>query len=181
MTLRSFLQLFTTWLLTIYVGIFGVCMKTLAFDVPPTGRVLQELSLPPAQARHAFTDEERDCLARTVYGEAANQPLEGKVAVAAVLVTRSLKGAWPSDLCAVARQPAQFGGYREQVRLGNFLDRNAYHEAQVAALLAAERYGALPAQLRRATFFHEGKARKRWQGQPMIAKIGDHVFYGGET
>lgn len=164
-----------------FVALLGVCLAALGSTQPATMVVTVPLALPAAEARRAFTEEERDCLARTVYGEAANQPQEGKLAVAAVVVTRSLKGAWPSDLCAVVRQPAQFGGYCEQVRLGNFLDRNAYHEAQVAALEVTERYGALPAQLRRATFFHEGKARKRWQGQPMIAKIGDHVFYGGET
>lgn len=162
-------------------GVLAALLTAATTFTPAVARTEQSLALPPPVQRTAFSDEERACLARTVYGEAANQPPEGKLAVAAVVVTRSLSPGWSFDLCDVVSQPRQFGGYRKQLRLVNFLDRRAYHEAEVAAYWAAENYGSLPESMRRAVFFHEGKPKKRWQGQPMIVKIGDHVFYGASS
>lgn len=48
------------------------------------------------------------CLAQAVQGEAGNQPMEGKIAVAHVIVNRTNHHAFPETICGVIRQPGQF-------------------------------------------------------------------------
>ncbi|OKH33850.1 hypothetical protein NIES2119_22165 [[Phormidium ambiguum] IAM M-71] len=53
-------------------------------------------------------------LARTIYGEARSESLEGKIAVAWVVKNRALKSpnyGWPNDIGDVAQQPWQFSAW----------------------------------------------------------------------
>ena len=51
-----------------------------------------------------LTERERECLARNIYHEAANEPVEGQIGVAQVTLNRARDPFYPSDLCAVVYQ-----------------------------------------------------------------------------
>lgn len=59
-------------------------------------------------ATDAAADPEQDCLASAVYFESRGEPIEGQLAVAQVVINRSLSGRYPPDLCSVITQHAQF-------------------------------------------------------------------------
>ena len=109
-----------------------------------------------------------------VYGEARGESYEGQVAVAAVAVNRSLSGKFPSNLCAVVRQPRQFIGYRKQAIPEGEEKMNAY----VAAMIATFHYDSLPFSYKKVLYFQAGKAG--WHRTlKLIGCIENHKFYGG--
>ena len=59
-------------------------------------------------AADAAPDREQDCLASAVYFESRGEPIQGQLAVAQVVINRSLSGRYPPDLCGVITQHAQF-------------------------------------------------------------------------
>jgi spore germination cell wall hydrolase CwlJ-like protein len=58
-----------------------------------------------------LTDEERDALARTVYGEGNNQPLAEKMKIVQVVFNRLDDGRFGDSITAVITAPNQFHGY----------------------------------------------------------------------
>ena len=66
-----------------------------------TALVAAEPEQPKLNERHV------NCVAKVVHHEAGNQPREGKIAVAHVLLNRVKKG-FGDNVCAVAKQPGQF-------------------------------------------------------------------------
>jgi hypothetical protein len=66
-----------------------------------TAMVAAEPEQPKLNERHV------NCVAKVVHHEAGNQPREGKLAVAHVLLNRVKKG-FGDNVCAVAKQPGQF-------------------------------------------------------------------------
>jgi N-acetylmuramoyl-L-alanine amidase len=52
--------------------------------------------------------KEITCLSQAVHGEAGNQSLSGKIAVAYVIINRSKDSNFPSDICGVIHQKGQF-------------------------------------------------------------------------
>ena len=57
-------------------------------------------------------DEQQRCLATAVYFESMGEPLEGQLAVARVVINRAASGRYPTTLCAVVKQKAQFSFVR---------------------------------------------------------------------
>src|SRR5688500_12151204 len=58
-------------------------------------------------------DEEQNCVATAVYFESQGEPLEGQLAVAQVVLNRAASGQYPTSLCAVVKQKAQFSFVRD--------------------------------------------------------------------
>lgn len=54
------------------------------------------------------TGDDQLILARTIFGEAAGEPVEGKEAVAEVVVNRAASGRYPKSVSSVCLQPYQF-------------------------------------------------------------------------
>ena len=140
------------------------------------------LPLPRAEApARAWSEAEVGCLARTIYGEARDQPVEGQVAVAAVVVARSLHPKWPKDLCAVVTQRGQFAGYRSTVRCPNRIECAAYAKAVEVARMTTEGFYRLPKQYQRVYYFHEGTQPRFSQWAKVEGRIGHHIFYTLKT
>ena len=76
---------------------------------PPLTRLVAD------EARFDTADREQDCLANAVYFEARGESLEGQLAVAEVVLNRARSGRYPTTLCAVVTQPAQFSFVRRGV------------------------------------------------------------------
>lgn len=141
--------------------------------------VTLELPLPAeTPAPSPWSEAEIDCLARTVYGESRNQPFNGQVAVAAVVVSRSLNPKWPNDLCAVVRQPKQFAGYWVAKNPPAGTRSKAWESAYAAARLATDSYGALPESYRKVYYFTVRHERSAFHAKlPLQGYIADHAFF----
>ena len=121
----------------------------------------------------AEVDADIECMAKAVYHEAANQPLAGQLAVAEVIVNRTLSGRFAITPCAVVNQR------------GQFFDTHAYRPptssrrwAVALAIARIARTGNAPKVAPGALFFCSRRmhARSRSDGS-LVAQIGDQIFY----
>jgi spore germination cell wall hydrolase CwlJ-like protein len=116
---------------------------------------------------------EVECMARTVYHEAANQTLSGQLAVAQVILNRARSGAFPRDVCAVVDQPGQFS---QAPVTGAAASAKPWTAAVAIAIIAQER--RFPQIAPGAMFFHAASMRPAWSDErERVAQIGDHIFY----
>jgi|SRR5215218_1007491 len=129
------------------------------------------------------SSDPHDLMVRTVMGEAAGQPYEGKVAVAAVIRTRVLSGRWGHTVRDVVLARKQFEPWgrrcRELMRLSPESPGWAEASRAVDAALAADDPTA------GATHFaavHTVRKRRNRRGLSWIAqltsvcRIGSHTF-----
>jgi spore germination cell wall hydrolase CwlJ-like protein len=135
---------------------------------------LAELVL--AYAATQAGDREMECLANAVYFEARSEPIEGQLAVAEVVLNRASSGRYPTDLCAVITQKAQFSF----IRRGRFpnADRGseAWKKAVAIASIARQKLaGNLPSSV---LWYHATYVSPKW-GKRLTrqTQIGLHIFY----
>ncbi len=118
-------------------------------------------------------DSELNCLAGSVYFESKGEPLSGQLAVANVIINRTISGRFPHSICGVVRQPGQFsfvrGGRIPDVRSGS-----QYRTAMAIAKVAMDKDWDNPAP--QALFFHARRVSPGW-GKARVASIGNHIFY----
>ncbi len=129
----------------------------------------------------ALSPEDRDIVARTIVGEAANQPFEGQQAVAAVILNRLRSGKYGASISDVVFAPSQFEPWQTRKAELNALtpDNPAYGRA-VQALDAA----ALKDNTGGATHFLEPTIVRERRGGTLPAwaqgpstQIGAHLFF----
>ncbi len=120
---------------------------------------------------------EEDCLANAVYFEARGEPLQGQLAVAEVVMNRAASGRYPSTLCAVVVQPAQFSFVRRGIIPRADRASDAWRRAVAVARIAKER--VLPRVLPSSClWYHANYVSPSW-GRRLArnAQIGLHIFY----
>ncbi|HEX8572950.1 MAG TPA: cell wall hydrolase [Allosphingosinicella sp.] len=129
-----------------------------------------------AYASAATADREQECLANAVYFEARSEPIEGQLAVAEVVMNRAASGRYPTDLCAVITQKAQFSF----IQRGKFprADREsaAWKKAVAIAIIARQKLaGNLPSGV---LWYHATYVSPSW-GKRLTkqTQIGLHIFY----
>ena len=133
-------------------------------------------SLVDANRAGPVLDEEGRCLAVAVYFEARGEPVAGQLAVADVVKNRAASGKYPTSLCAVVKQKAQFSF----VQRGAFprVDENceAWARAQAVARVAqAKLANAVPADV---LWYHADYVAPSWGRRlSKVDKIGAHIFY----
>jgi spore germination cell wall hydrolase CwlJ-like protein len=122
------------------------------------------------------SDREQECLANAVYFEARSEPIEGQLAVAEVVLNRAASGRYPTDLCAVITQKAQFSF----IQRGRFpradRDSQAWKKAVAIASIARQRLAdTLPASV---LWYHATYVSPSW-GKRLTrqTQIGLHIFY----
>jgi spore germination cell wall hydrolase CwlJ-like protein len=125
-----------------------------------------------AQAR----DADQECLAGAVYFEARSEPLQGQLAVADVVINRASSGRYPTTICAVVTQRAQFSF----IRNGRFpeADRSseAWRRAVAIARIARERLANQVAP--NVLWYHADYVAPVWKRNlTRVSKIGAHIFY----
>jgi spore germination cell wall hydrolase CwlJ-like protein len=135
---------------------------------------LAELVL--AHAGVETADREQECLANAVYFEARSEPIEGQLAVAEVVMNRASSGRYPTDLCSVITQKAQFSF----IRRGKFpranRDSEAWKKAVAIAAIARQKLaGTLPSGV---LWYHASYVSPKW-GKRLTkqTQIGLHIFY----
>jgi spore germination cell wall hydrolase CwlJ-like protein len=124
----------------------------------------------------ATADREAECLANAVYFEARSEPIEGQLAVAEVVLNRAASGRYPTDLCSVITQKAQFSF----IRRGKFpranRDSDAWKKAVAIAAIARQKLaGTLPSGV---LWYHATYVSPKW-GKRLTkqTQIGLHIFY----
>ena len=121
-------------------------------------------------------DAEQDCLAKAIYFEARGESLEGQLAVAEVILNRASSGVYPTTICGVVTQPAQFSF----IRGGKFppLDKSnpLWHRSQAIAEIARRRLATQVAP--NVLWYHATYVAPSWGRRlTRFAQIGTHIFY----
>lgn len=120
------------------------------------------------------------CLTQAVYYEAGFEPLEGRRAVAQVVLNRLRHPAFPKSICGVVYQGAGSGTCQFTFVCDGALYRrpaaDAWREAEEVARAALSGY--VETSVGEATHYHADYVAPRWA--PLLAKvaaIGQHIFY----
>ena len=122
------------------------------------------------------------CLALNIYHEARGEPLQGKIAVAHVVLNRVAAQRFPAQVCAVVQQGGERRRYRCQFswwcdgRSDQPRDVAAWRESLLVALLI--RRGATDDPTKGALWYHADTVTPYWSKvfKP-YKKIGRHIFY----
>ena len=125
-----------------------------------------------------------DCLTRNIYWEAANEPFEGKVAVAQVTMNRVEDGRFGKDVCGVVYQKnviyqkliCQFSWVCETTHKVRAVHQPLWRESEEVAKKVLLENFRLPG-LKEAIYYHADYVNPGWK-KPKIDKIGRHIFYG---
>ncbi len=126
-------------------------------------------------------EAERECLARAIYFEARGEPVDGRAAVAEVILNRVDSAHWPKSVCGVVGQGAsrstgcQFSymcdGAADRVKEGT-----AWSEA--FALASVMLRGAPRRLTDGATHYHATSVSPDWAAaMEQTVAIGEHLFY----
>ena len=118
-----------------------------------------------------FLMAEQTCLAKVVYYEARNQPVEGQIAVAKVALNRAESEPWPDSACAVINQKNQFSWTNQSLPEP---EGPAWEKAKYIASIVYDE----PDPTRGATHFHATYVNPKWAKKlKRTVIIGDHIFY----
>ncbi|MFC0590153.1 cell wall hydrolase [Novosphingobium aquiterrae] len=121
------------------------------------------------------------CLTQAVYYEAANEPLQGRRAVAQVVLNRMRHPAYPKSVCGVVYQGAErrTGCQFSFTCDGALLRVPAAVRWNEAALVArAALAGYVEPSVGTATFYHADYVLPKWAFTlGKIGQIGRHIFY----
>lgn len=139
------------------------------------------------EEKEFFQELEVDVLARTIFGEARGEPVEGLEAVANVVLNRvkiaQKKGRywWGNNIISVCQKPYQFSCWNKNdpsynrlitVRADNIHFATALRIARRAVI------GVLRDNTGGATHYHADYVRPYWaQGETPVTIIGHHHFY----
>lgn len=122
----------------------------------------------------AYTEKDRDCLAKNIYYEAGIESDHGKYAVAQVTLNRLKSGQWGDTICKVVYSKAQFS-WTLKKKLETPSGR-AWIDSQWIAnrVLNGER---VP-NLKDATYYHADYVSPYWKKSFVkLQQIGQHIFY----
>ena len=117
------------------------------------------------------------CLATALFFEARNQPIDGQMAVAEVILNRVEDPQWPNTICGVVNQTAQFSFTHD----GKSDDPTAYREPaawRVAQIIARDAVEGLNTLGLTSTHYHATSVHPSWhRGLTLDGTIGEHIFY----
>lgn len=115
------------------------------------------------------------CLAIAMYYEARNQPIDGQLAVAQVIMNRVESPRYPDTVCEVVWQPKQFSfthdGLPERPQHHSWGDIQQRADSVLSG--ASTGFSGLS-----ATHYHATYVQPYWTSHMELeGKIGDHIFY----
>ncbi len=148
--------------------------------IPVSGQPTHMSSFSAIAAGSAQYGTALKCLTQAIYYEAANEPLQGKRAVAQVVLNRLRHPAYPNSVCGVVyegvNQPVcQFSFTCDGSLLRQPMARQWNESREVAKAALA---GAVEPSVGSATHYHADYVLPRWAYTlAKIEKIGAHIFY----
>jgi len=134
-----------------------------------------------------YRELEIDTMARTIFGEARGEPVEGMEAVANVIQNRvkiaQKKGRywWGNNIIGVCQKPYQFSCWNKNdpsyKRLLEVTEKNI-HFATCLRISRRAVINALPDRTKGATHYHADYIMPYWaKGERPVKTIGAHIFY----
>ena len=160
---------------------FGLGVRT---DLNQADLTANAVLLKPA-AENAVS-EELKCLAQNIYFEARSEPVEGKLAVAHVVMNRVTSPRFPNTVCGVVHQ----GGYavRHRCQFSWWCDGKSEtitnHRAWLESLELAHRAyrDRSDDPTGNALWYHAAYVSPSWRSDFVEGpKIGRHIFYSERT
>lgn len=136
------------------------------------------------QTSQLHKEQELRCLAENIYHEARGEPLEGKIAVAQVVLNRVESTKFPDSICDVVYQKSiiygktfcQFSWFcNSMIKNPEEVNPVIYQEILEIAKKVMQEDLKLPL-LGSALYFHASRVNPKWK-KKKITKIGNHVFY----
>lgn len=136
----------------------------------------------PFEISGSALDQQRAllCLTQAVYYEAGFEPVEGRRAVAQVVLNRLRHPAFPKSICGVVYEGSGSGTCQFTFVCDGALYRrpaaDAWRQAELIARAAL--HGYVETSVGEATHYHADYVAPRWA--PLLAKvadIGQHIFY----
>lgn len=121
-------------------------------------------------------DSEEMCLVKAIYFEARSETIEGQLAVAEVILNRTASGLYPTTICGVVTQPAQFSF----IRGGRFPIPDTRSEGWRKALAIADIAinGRAKKVAPNVLWYHATYVAPSWGRRlTRVARIGTHIFY----
>lgn len=121
-------------------------------------------------------DSEEMCLVKAIYFEARSETVEGQLAVAEVILNRTASGLYPTTICGVVTQPAQFSF----IRRGRFPTPDTRSEGWRKALAIADIAinGRAQKVAPNVLWYHATYVAPSWGRRlTRVARIGTHIFY----
>jgi spore germination cell wall hydrolase CwlJ-like protein len=136
----------------------------------------------PFAASGTETDQRRAllCLTQAVYYEAGFEPLDGRRAVAQVVLNRLRHPAFPKSICGVVYQGSGSGVCQFTFVCDGAIYRKPASQAwsEAEAIARAALAGYVDGEVGEATHYHADYVAPRWA--PLLAKVaqvGRHIFY----
>jgi len=131
-------------------------------------------------------DRKLTCLARNIYFESASEPIEGKIAVAQVVMNRTQDPDFPADVCEVVYQKnkvvektvCQFSWYCTKPSELKIKSVEKYEESMEAAKKVMLEGFRLPT-LKTALYYHADYIKPHWD-KKFVVQIGHHRFFSKE-
>lgn len=139
-------------------------------------------------------NNELDCMAKTIYFEAGNQPIAGKIMVALVVIQRVKNPEYPKTICGVVHQHRMWNGkdvdcqfswycFPHTIDLNNIIQRKTWDESlKVAKLVLSKNFYSI-VDSDRMTMYHANYVHPYWSHSKQYKKfivIGDQSFYLAE-
>lgn len=122
-------------------------------------------------------EREVRCLADNIYHEARDQPLNGKIAVANVVMNRARSDQYPDKVCQVIHQRRQFSWVSGADRV---TDATSYRKSYDVA--EGVYYGQYADVTRGSTYYHSKTVVPYWaRSLYRTVTISDHIFYKDRT
>ena len=116
------------------------------------------------------------CLSAAIFYEARNQPVDGQLAVAEVILNRVQSDRYPDDACEVINQLKQFS-YTHDGKSDDFL-KEPEQEAVIRAILVASEVLNGYGRGITSTHYHTTAVSPYWNKfYDYDGKLGDHMFY----
>lgn len=136
----------------------------------------------------ASAKKQVECLADNIFFEAANEPVEGQIAVAFVTINRVNSGIFPNDICGVVKQKTQnvcqFSWYcqEKEYRLSytkqlTEAQKALYNQIVQTAVYVYLNYESIKDPSKGALFYHANYVDPQWKNMVKTAVIGRHIFY----
>jgi spore germination cell wall hydrolase CwlJ-like protein len=151
-----------------------------------------------------WTETEKECLARNIYHEAANEPVEGQVAVAIVTLNRANDPFYPNNICQVVYQRGTVvktdtiqvkikKRYEERLVQKNYIvcqfswtcervkppSENSVKYQQIKEIVdefADGGYSEWREKYAKSLHYHAYYVNPRWKLN-RLARVGAHIFY----
>lgn len=124
------------------------------------------------------------CLAEAIYYESAQEPYEGKLAVAQVVLNRVEHPSYPKNICSVVYQKTvnseklivcQFSWtcYKHPTK-----DWQKWEEClEIARKSLTQDVLHVKLSNKKALYFHANYVNPGWNKNRIVARIGNHIFY----